>query len=104
MDMYDTPEEVVVRAEISGVDKDNLEVEISTKALKISGSRSEPQCLGNTTYRLAEIQYGTFERILYLPSPIDTEKISTSFNNGLLEIKLSKVPRDVAHKIPISDG
>ena len=103
MDMYDTPEEIVIRAEISGVDKDNLEVEISTKALRISGSRSEPPCLGNTTYRLAEIQYGTFERTLYLPSPIDTEKISTSFANGFLEITLTKLPRDVAHKIPISD-
>ena len=104
MDMYDTPDEIVVRAEIAGVDKENLEVEISSKALKFSGSRSELPCLGNTTYRLAEIQYGKFERILYLPSPVDTDKVSTSLTNGFLEIRLNKLPRDVTHKIPISEG
>ena len=103
MDMYDTPDEIVIRAEIAGVDKENLEVEISSKALKFSGSRSELPCLGNTTYRLAEIQYGKFERILYLPSPVDTDKVSTSLNNGFLEIRLNKLPRDVTHKIPISE-
>jgi len=104
MDMYDTPEEIVIRAEIAGVDKENLEVEISSKALRISGSRSEPPCLGNETYRLAEIQYGKFERILYFPSPIDADRVSTTYENGFLEIRLSKLPRDITHKIPISEG
>ncbi len=104
MDMYDTPDEIVIRAEIAGVDKENLEVEISSKALKFSGSRSELPCLENATYRLAEIQYGKFERILYLPSPVDTDKVSTSLTNGFLEIRLNKLPRDVTHKIPISEG
>ncbi len=71
MDMFETPDEIVVRAEVAGVDKENLEVEISSKALKIYGSRSERPCVENSTYRLAEIQYGKFERILYLPSPIN---------------------------------
>ena len=104
MDIYETPEEIVIRAEIAGVDKENLEVEISSKALKIFGSRTEPPCVENATYRLAEIQYGKFERILYLPTPIETDTVSTTYTNGFLEIILTKLPTDKTHKIPISDG
>ena len=104
MDIYETPEEVVIRAEIAGVDKENLEVEISSKALKIFGSRTEPPCVENATYRLAEIQYGKFERILYFPTPIETDTVSTTYTNGFLEIRLTKAPIDKTHKIPISDG
>ena len=104
MDIYETPKEIVIRAEIAGVDKENLEVEISSKALKIFGSRTEPPCVENATYRLAEIQYGKFERILYLPTPIETDTVSTTYTNGFLEIKLTKLPTDKTHKIPISDG
>ena len=104
MDIYDSPEEIMVRAEIAGVEKENLEVEISRKALKITGSRSALPFRGNATYRLAEIQYGEFERILFLPSPIDADKVSASYLNGFLEIKLAKLPRDITHKIPISEG
>jgi len=104
MDIYETPEEIVIRAEIAGVDKEDLEVEISSKALKIFGSRTEPPCVENATYRLAEIQYGKFERILYLPTPIETDTVSTTYTNGFLEIILTKAPTDKTHKIPISDG
>ena len=104
MDIYETPEEIVIRGEIAGVDKENLEVEISSKALKIYGSRTEPPRVENSTYRLAEIQYGKFERILFLPTPIDPEMVSTSYSNGFLEIRLTKIPKDKTHKIPIADG
>jgi HSP20 family protein len=104
MDMYETPEEIVIRAEMAGVGKENLEVEICSKAIKIFGSRSELPCVENANYRLAEIQYGKFERILYLPGPIITDKVSTSYANGFLEIRLAKQPKDKTHKVPISDG
>ena len=103
MDIYETPEEIVIRAEIAGVDKEDLEVEISSKALKIFGSRTEPTCVENATYRLAEIQYGKFERILYLPTPIETDMVSTTYTNGFLEIILTKLPTNKTHNIPITD-
>ena len=73
MDMNETPDEVVIVAEVAGVEKDDLEVEISSKAVRIQGNRVARHCTDETTYRLAEIQYGRFERILYLPAPIDPE-------------------------------
>lgn len=103
MDIYETPEEVILRAEIAGVDKSDLEVEINSRAVRISGKRAELTSLPNSTYRLAEIQYGTFERIVYLPAPIDTEVVSSNYSNGFLQIRLAKLPQDQVYKIPISD-
>ena len=104
MDMNETPDEIVIIAEVAGVDKDDLEVEISSKAVRIQGSRVARHCTDDTTYRLAEIQYGRFERILYLPAPIDPEVVSAGYTNGLLEIRLAKMPIEKSHKIPISEG
>lgn len=104
MDIYETVDEIIILAEIAGVSKEDLEVEINSKAVKIHGNRSPVHHLANSTYRLAEIQYGKFERILFLPTAIDTEMVSASFLNGLLQIHLAKIPVDVIHKIPITDG
>ncbi len=105
MDIYETSEDIYILAEIAGVNKDNLEVEVSTKAVKIYGDRPPKPCMENIKYRLAEIQYGKFERILYLPAPIDTEKVSASCLDGFLKIRLAKLQLDRGtHKISVSDG
>jgi len=102
MDMYETAGEIVIMAEIGGVDKDDLEVEISSKAVRIQGHRTAAPSGEAGTYRLAEIQYGRFERILFLPAPIDPEKVAASSHNGFLEIRLTKRPVDQSYKVPIS--
>lgn len=104
MDIYETPEEIIILAEIAGVNKENLELEISSKAVRIYGKRGEFPRIENATYRLAEIQYGTFERILFLPSPIDPEIVSASYSNGFLQVRLAKLELDKTRKIPISNG
>ncbi|MBW1693846.1 MAG: Hsp20/alpha crystallin family protein [Deltaproteobacteria bacterium] len=104
MDIYETPEEIIILAEIAGVNKEDLELEISSKAVKIFGNRSEYFRIENATYRLAEIQYGKFERILYLPSPIDPEVVSASYSNGFLQVRLAKLALDKSHKIHITEG
>ncbi len=104
MDMYETRKDVFVFAEIAGVTKENLEIEIDDKAVRISGKRFEGPRNATSTYKLAEIQYGKFERILFLPAPIDPEKVKASFNDGFLKIRLEKLPKNKTHKIPISEG
>ena len=104
MDIYETPEEIIILAEIAGVSKENLELEISSKAVRIYGNRTEFPRMANATYRLAEIQYGKFERILFLPAPIDPEVVSASYSNGFLQVRLAKLMLDKTHKIPIAEG
>jgi len=91
MDIFETRNEIIIQAEISGVRKEKIVIEVSNKAVKISGSR-ENDCSDRTaTYRLAEIQFGQFERVLYLPSVIDVEKVTATFFNGFLELTLGKL-------------
>ena len=103
MDIYETREQIIIRAEIAGVDKENLEVEINSKAIRIYGNRKEIPRISDATYRQAEIQYGKFERILYFPSPVDPEIVQSSYHSGFLEIRLAKKMAEKTYTIPITD-
>jgi len=103
MDIYETTEEIIVVAEIAGVNKDDLGVEISNRALKIYGDRAEMPRVENATYRLAEIQYGKFERILFFPVPVDTNKVIAAYSNGFLQVRLGKLVVSGTYTTPITD-
>jgi HSP20 family protein len=92
MDIFETREKIIIHAEIAGVKKGNILIEVSSKAVKISGKRNSIKPPKNkiATYRLAEIQFGDFERVLYLPTIVDAQSVSAHFSNGFLEIKLEK--------------
>lgn len=104
MDIYETPHEIIVLVEIAGIDEENLELEINSKAMKIYGRRNEIPRAENSTYRLAEIRYGSFERILFFPSPIDMDNVNASYLDGLLQVRLSKLRAGNSYEIPISSG
>jgi HSP20 family protein len=103
MDIYETPEEIIIVGEISGVEKEDLEVELDQGAVRISGRRREMAHGPGIRYHLAEIPYGRFERILLLPVPIDPEGVTASYNNGQLKIAMAKKPRTQTHRVPIED-
>ena len=92
MDIFETREEIIIHAEIAGVKRSNILIEVSSKAVKISGKRKsiKPPRNKTATYRLAEIQFGDFERVLYLPTVVDAQSVSAHFSNGFLEIKMEK--------------
>ena len=104
MDMNETPEQIMILAEVAGVDKDDLEVEISSKAVRIRAMRPARNCGPDATYRLAEIQYGRFERVLFLPAPIDPEVVSAAYTNGMLEIRLAKLPQEALRTVELTEG
>ena len=103
VDMLETAEEIIVIAEIAGVDKTDLDLEINTRAIRISGKRMINPPAKTGRYRVAEIQYGGFERILRLPSPIDTEKVTAAYQKGMLMIRAPKIQYETRYNIPISD-
>ena len=93
MDIFETRTEIVIQAEMAGVLKEDILIEVSDKAVKISGNRKNEYPDRTATYRLAEIQFGQFERVLYLPSMIDVNKVSAQFYNGFLKLTLGKIAR-----------
>jgi HSP20 family protein len=101
VDMYETSEEIIIFVEIAGVEKKDLDLEINSRAVKISGRRLLTPPAQKGRYRLAEIQYGAFERMLYLPAPVDTVKAAATYEKGLLEIRLPK-QKHANYSIPIS--
>jgi len=104
IDMYETPEEVIILAELAGVDKENVEIEYTSKAIRIYGLRPEKPRFSDARFSLAEIQYGTFERILLFPTQIDPEAVSASSSAGVLEIHLAKARLNKTYRIPIEGG
>jgi HSP20 family protein len=101
IDIYETREEIVIIAEIAGVPREEIGLEIGPRSVKISGSREGGPREEGARYRLAEIPCGRFERDLALPVPIDTETVRAFCRDGLLEIRLAKRPPDRIHKINI---
>jgi HSP20 family protein len=109
MDIYETVEEIVVIAEIAGIQSEGIDLEIAPRTLKISGKRSlmfmnreaaPPKAAGR--YCLAEIPSGYFERTVFLTAPIDTATAETEYSNGLLKIRLTKVPPEGSSKITVT--
>lgn len=103
MDINETEDEIIITAEIAGVTKEDLEIEIDDKAARITGIRKPPAQEKKARYRLAEIQYGKFERTIFLPEPIDTENISATYQNGFLYLKMAKANFKKFHRIEIED-
>jgi HSP20 family protein len=101
MDLYETPDEIIILAAVAGVEKEELELEVNTRAIRISGCRGTAFADKNLRYCLAEMQLGPFERVLILPSPINTGEVSATYSNGLLQVRMSKLQIDKTRRIRI---
>lgn len=104
IDISETPDEILVLAEIAGVAREDLHVEIGRNAVKIFGQRRERHIEGNASYCLAEIPYGYFERSLTLLAPIEMGAVSATYKDGLLHIRMPKTSLSKAQKIPVQKG
>ncbi len=93
MDLIDRDEEVVVRAELPGVDKDKLDVSLTDNALTVRGSTGYEETEEKGDYYRCEIGRGAFSRTVPLPAAVDSEKAKAKFQNGVLEITLPKVEK-----------
>jgi HSP20 family protein len=104
MDVYETDDDIIVLAEIAGVSKENIQIEIDSRAIRIRGRRNELSKLRNTKYRLAEIQFGSFERSLAFPVKIDADNVKAAFTDGFLQVVLPKKRLEEPKRVPIVEG
>jgi len=101
VDVIDRDEAVVVRAEVPGVDKDNLEVTLSDNTITLKGSTRHEEKEEKGNYYRCEISQGSFTRTVALPADVDGSKAKASFKDGLLEVTLPKVTPAQRHTIKI---
>jgi HSP20 family protein len=100
IDVYEGSDEIIILAEMSGVKNEDIDIVLGRTTIKISGMRKKPPLSGPTRYRLAEIPYGHFERSFSLPAPIDTERVTATCTDGLLQVRMVKASLDNRlHKI-----
>ena len=105
VDMEETADELVLRAEVPGMRKQDVTVELVDRRLTIRGekrvAREEKGAAGGT---LSEYRYGSFSRSVLLPYPVEEDKIKAELNHGLLTIRLRKPEqqRGTGHRISVS--
>lgn len=90
VDIYETPEEIVVMVEIAGMSKEDIHVTMENDCLKISGVRPDYSPSSKMRLHQMEIDYGKFQRIVKISLPIDTKNIRAQYKEGFLQITLPK--------------
>ncbi|GBB88704.1 hypothetical protein RclHR1_15270005 [Rhizophagus clarus] len=90
MDVHETDNEFFVNAELPGLNKDQINVDVRNNALVISGETKKDQKYEKGSTHIQERSYGSFTRSISLPPNVKTDDITAKFENGLLELKLPK--------------
>jgi HSP20 family protein len=89
-DVYETAESFVVRLEIAGIEKEDVEITLDDRLLIVRGYRRDTCRRKPCSFRQLEIDYGYFERRLVIPRRIDGRRAQAVFRNGFLHIDLPK--------------
>ncbi len=102
VDIYQTEAEVIVSAELPGLEsKDDVEITVSEDTLSIKGRIKKSEERKEENYVHTERYYGTFQRMISLPAKIKPEQAKASYNNGILEIHLTKDTPEKHKKIEL---
>lgn len=92
-----------IRAELPGVKKEDLDIDIDKNYLTIRAKKEEEKCEDKKAYKKSEFRYGEFSRSVYLPQDIDMDKIDATLEHGVLKIKVPKLDtnKDSVKKITV---
>ena len=90
VDVYENDEAIVVKAELPGVDKDQIAVDLDGRTLTLKGERDGENEVTEDNYYRRERVYGRFERSFALPAEVDPDAIKAEFKDGVLKIEIPK--------------
>ena len=103
VDVYESAEEIIVMADLAGLNREELRIEMNSRQIKISGVRKMISLLKDARFFLAEIPHGNFERRIILPAAVDTESAVASYAEGILIIRINKLPAVKTRRIKIQE-
>lgn len=103
LEMYEKEDKFVVRTELPGMKKEEIDISVLGDTLTIKGERKTESEVKDEDYYRCELCYGKFSRAVTLPSAVQVGKVEASYDNGILEITLPKAveakPRKVEVKV-----
>jgi len=90
VDIHETDDGYVIKAELPGVSKDDVSIDVHQNTLTLRGQRKHEAEEKNERYHRVERAYGTFQRSFTLPAVIDQDKVQATYKDGVLELHLPK--------------
>ena len=101
-DVFETDDELIVHADVAGMNAGDFQIAIADGVLTISGER-QARGEGKRHYHSMEVQVGPFERRLRLPVPVDPHTVRATYDAGFLEIHIAKLPerRSGTHSVKV---
>jgi len=104
MDLVETDEQLVLRADLPGLRKEDVELEVKDGVLTVSGERKAEHEEKSEGFYRVERSFGRFSRSMTVPNGIDAESITADFGDGVLEVRIPKPAERKPHRIAIGGG
>ncbi len=101
IDVYQTPEDIVVESAIAGVKPEDIDIDVSPDSVTVRGERRREHHVKEDDYFYQECYWGRFSRSVILPQEVDPEKASVNFKNGILTVRMPKMNRHKARKLKV---
>lgn len=103
VDIYETENEIIVHAELPGVERKDIGLSLEKNVLTLKGERRFEKEMKQENYHRIERAYGGFSRSFSIPAIVDEEKIRAEYNDGILKISLPKKEQVKAKQIQIAE-
>jgi HSP20 family protein len=104
MDLVETEDHLVLKADLPGLERDDVNLEVKDGVLTVSGERKAEQEERTDGFYRVERAFGGFSRSMSLPENVDAERISASFDKGVLEVRIPKPEERKPHRVQIGAG
>lgn len=104
VDVFDTAEAIVLRAEVPGLSTDDFDIEVDGDVLTLSGERKFEEAVEEGRYHRIERSYGRFARSVTLPQNVKTDEISANLDGGVLTVRIPKADEVRPRRISVNAG
>ncbi len=101
VDVSETSKEIIVKAELPGIEPDDIDVSITGHTVTIKGERKQEKEEEDENFHKIERSYGMFSRSIQLPAEIDPDKVKATYKKGVLTLKMPKVKAETVKKVQI---
>jgi HSP20 family protein len=101
VDLYEKDDHFMIKAELPGVNKDDIKIDLQDRLLTLSGERTYDNEVKEENYYRRERSYGKFQRAFTLPTDVDSDKIKAEFKDGVLQIEVPKPEEKKAKQVTV---